>query len=199
VLINSLFGHKMPPTNKPQARRLKCNDPRVVKSFNQYYFEFLRKHKLRERAFPLEANTIYPLPRPLQQQAEQLNTLKMQGILHADRKCQKLRMGGVPYSKRYKQLNSTIGFWNEMPCWKQGNRVKSKCLQRLIKKAAIAILLRDINQYTLVQVKAARWQQFKDYNAFVTTADATRATWLEELAEARAEDDLKKRPPSKKK
>jgi hypothetical protein len=35
VLINSIFGHEMPPTNKPQARRLKCNDPRVVRRFNQ--------------------------------------------------------------------------------------------------------------------------------------------------------------------
>jgi hypothetical protein len=90
--------------------RLKCNDPRVVKSFIQYYFEFLRKRKLHERAFQLEADAIYPLSQALQQQAEQLDTLKMQGILHADRKCRKLGMGGVPYSKRYKQLNSTIGF-----------------------------------------------------------------------------------------
>ena len=199
VAINNIFGHEMPLTNKPQARRLKCNDPRVVRTFNQYYFDFLRKHKLHERAFRLEADALYPLPRDLQKQAEQLDTLKMQGILHADKKCRKLRMGGVPYSKKYKQLNSAIGFWNEMLRRKQGNRVKSKHLQRLIKKAAILIPLCTINQYTLEQVKAARWQHFQDYNDFVSTADAARITWLEELAEARAEADLKMRPKSKRK
>ncbi len=45
----------------------------------------------------------------------------------------------------------------------------------------------------------ARWQNFKEYNDFVFKADEARSTWLEELAEARAADDLKKRPPSKKK
>jgi hypothetical protein len=189
----------MPPTNKPQTRQLKCNDPRVVRTFNQYYFEFLRKHKLHKRAFRLEADAIYPLPWDLQQQAEQLDTLKMQGILHADKNCRKLRMGGVPYSKRYKQLNSAIGFWNKMLRRKQGNRVKSKHLQRLIKKAVIPTPLCTINQYTLEQVKAARWQNFKDYNDFVSKADVARTTWLKELAEARAEEDLKKRPTSKKK
>jgi hypothetical protein len=106
-------------------------------------------------------------------------------------------MGGVPYSKQYKQLNSAIGFWNKMLRWKQGNRVKSKHLQRLIKKAAIPTPLCTINQYTLEQVKAARWQNFKDYNDFVSKADVARTTWLEELAEARAKEDLKKRPASK--
>jgi hypothetical protein len=108
-------------------------------------------------------------------------------------------MGRVPYSKRYKQLNSAIGFWNEMLCRKQGNRVKSKHLQRLIKKAAIPTPLCTINQYTLEQIKAARWQNFKDYNDFVSKAHVARTTWLEELAEARAKEDLKKRPTSKKK
>jgi hypothetical protein len=34
ILINFIFGHEMPPTNKPQTRQLKCNDPRVVQTFN---------------------------------------------------------------------------------------------------------------------------------------------------------------------
>ncbi len=101
VTINSIFGHEMPPTNKPQARRLKCNDPRVVKCFNQYYFEFLRKHKLHERAFALEAALCYPLRSRLQREAEKLVTKKMEGILWADKRCRKLRMGGIPYSKRF--------------------------------------------------------------------------------------------------
>jgi hypothetical protein len=78
----------MPQTNKPQARQLKCSNPRVVQSFDQYYFEFLWKVKLHKRAFRLEADATYPLPQDLLQQVEQLDMLKMQGTLHVDKKCQ---------------------------------------------------------------------------------------------------------------
>jgi hypothetical protein len=63
-------------------------------------------------------------------------------------------MGGVPHSKQYKQLKSAIGFWNEMLRRKQGNQVKSKHLQQLIKKAAIPIPLGDIN-------RSVRWGKSK--------------------------------------
>jgi hypothetical protein len=110
VMINSIFGHDMPPTNKPQAHRLKCKDPRVIKCFNQYYFDFLRKHKLQERTFALEAVIRYPLPVQLQLEAEKLDIKKMEGILWADKRCRKLRMGGIPYSQRFKELKSAVGF-----------------------------------------------------------------------------------------
>jgi hypothetical protein len=51
----------------------------------------------------------------------------------------------------------------------------------------------------LEQVKAASWQNFKDYNDFVSKANVTIITWLEELVEARAKEDLKKQSMSKKK
>jgi hypothetical protein len=85
MTINSIFGHEMLPTNKPQARQLKCNVPRVVQCFNQHYFEFLRKHKLHKRAFTLEAAIRYPLPIQLQQEVEKLDAKKMEGIFWADK------------------------------------------------------------------------------------------------------------------
>jgi hypothetical protein len=189
----------MPPTNKPQARRLKCNDPCVVQRFNQYYFEFLRKHKLHKRVFALEAIICYPLPIRLQREAEKLDVKKMEGILWADKRCRKLRMGGIPFSWRFQEPNSAVGFWNEMLRETLGNEVNSKTLQRLIKKAAIPTLLREIRAYTLEQVETKRNKNYKAYTKFLGQANAARATWLEELAEARAAEVLKQRPQSKRK
>jgi hypothetical protein len=80
-----------------------------------------------------------------------------------------------------------------------GNLVNSKTLQRLIKKAALSPLLRDIRAYTLEQIQTERSKNFKAYTLFLGQADEARATWLEELAEARAEEELQQRPKSKRK
>jgi hypothetical protein len=157
------------------------------------------KHKLHERAFALEAAIRYPLPIQLQREAEKLDAKKMEGIFWADKRRRKLRMGGIPFSRRFKELDSAVGFWNEMLREKLGNHVNSKTLQRLIKKAAIPILLGEIRAYTLERVETKRSKNFKAYSTFLGQADAARATWLEELVEARAAEELKQRPKSKRK
>jgi hypothetical protein len=51
-LINA-FGHNMPPIVRAPARRLNCNDPRVMIRFLDVYEAFASKHKLVERALYL--------------------------------------------------------------------------------------------------------------------------------------------------
>jgi hypothetical protein len=81
-------------------------------------------------------------------------------------------MGGIPFSRRFKKLDSAIGFWNEILREKLVNRVNSKTLQRLIKKAVIPILLREIGAYTLEQVETKRSKNFKAYSTFLGQAGA---------------------------
>jgi hypothetical protein len=82
---------------------------------------------------------------------------------------------------------------------KLGNNVNSKILQCLIKKAAIPTLLRGIRAYTLERVQTERANNFKAYTTFLGQADAAQDTWLEELAGARAVEELKQPPQSKRK
>jgi hypothetical protein len=172
----------------------------VVQCFNQHYFKFLCKHKLQERAFALEAAIRYPPPIRLQREAEKLDTKKMEGLFWADKRCRKLHMVGIPFSRRFNELDRAVGFWNEMLREKLGNHVISKALQRLIvKKTAIPILLREICAYTLEQVQTERSKNFEAYSTFLGQAGVAQATWLEELAEARAAEELKQGPKSKRK
>jgi hypothetical protein len=98
VVISTIFGHKMPPIIRPPARRVKCNDPRIVNRFNDLYLHHLVEHKLHQRAFALEIQASYPLAPTLQKEAEDLDLLRMDDIKHADRQCRKLQMGGIPFS-----------------------------------------------------------------------------------------------------
>jgi hypothetical protein len=51
VEIATAFGHIMPPILRPPTRRVKCNDPRIMKHFNDSYLQFLIEHKLHDQAF----------------------------------------------------------------------------------------------------------------------------------------------------
>jgi hypothetical protein len=134
--------------------------------------------------FALEAIICYPLPILLQREAENLDVKKMECILWADKRCRKRRMGGIPFSRRFQELNSAVGFWNEMLSETLGNEVNSKTLQRLIRNAAIPTLVCEIRADTLEQVETERNKNCKAYTKFLGQADAARATWFEELAEA---------------
>jgi hypothetical protein len=59
------------------------------------------EHKLHVRAFDLESQAGYPLPRCLSNETEKLDKLRMEGVAYADQKCRKLFMGGVLYSLEF--------------------------------------------------------------------------------------------------
>ena len=50
----SLFGENVPKIIRPQARRLKLNDPTIVKKFTQTYKEFVLIHDFQTKQFTLE-------------------------------------------------------------------------------------------------------------------------------------------------
>ena len=59
VQLTSVLGIKMPPIKKAKARRLKLEDPRVVKKYNLELEKYLRKHKVKERSEFLQKYLCY--------------------------------------------------------------------------------------------------------------------------------------------
>jgi hypothetical protein len=53
VSFVTAFGHTMPPIVKPKARRLTCQDPRLVENFTRHLNKLFLKHNLLEK---------YPMP-----------------------------------------------------------------------------------------------------------------------------------------
>ena len=113
--ISKVLGRKMSPLHKPQARRLKCSDPRIMKKWKKVYKRFIKQHNLHSRLFALESACIrqgYNLS-PIQiKKYNGLLNLRMQGIRHADKKCRKLMMGGVPHSDIIQECRIHITLWN---------------------------------------------------------------------------------------
>ena len=53
--VSETLGSKMSPLNKPQARRLKCSDPRIMKKWEKAYKRFIKQHNLHARLFAMES------------------------------------------------------------------------------------------------------------------------------------------------
>jgi hypothetical protein len=118
----------------------------------------------------------------------------MDGIKHADKQCRKLNMGGIPFSLEFKKMDATVGLWNALIHRKSGKRVSSRFLQRMLKKAGIPDRLSSFSALTKEEIIAKRKVAYQDYRTFFKQHSTTaRVTWLEDLAEARAAEELKRK------
>ena len=93
-----VFGHVMPAIVTAQARRLKTNDPRIVKKYTNVWSKFIVDHNMLERAYNIQRECTYPLADHLQVELEALDVLRREGVLLPDRKCPRFPMGAIPWS-----------------------------------------------------------------------------------------------------
>jgi hypothetical protein len=70
------FGHNMHVMQRPQIRCLHCKDPRSVSSYVKNYEKLTIQYKLHEKVVTLEASSLYPLSQELQDQYEQLDSIR---------------------------------------------------------------------------------------------------------------------------
>ena len=61
ISYQNMYGHILPALPTFRARRLKLNDPRVVKKFNDAYEKFISTNKLDQRPFALQQRCTYPM------------------------------------------------------------------------------------------------------------------------------------------
>jgi hypothetical protein len=174
------FGHHLPSVVFPHARRLKCQDPRIVQRYLELLEEFVRRHHLPDRAFALQEQCSYPLSPLHSAEWEAIDTLRVQGMLYAERRCRKLRMGGVLWSPEVQHSMDTILLWQLVYKRRRGVHVGSRVIQRAARKVGI------VNPLSLSREEAAAAlrQAYRNYSAIKRNAPALRKTWLENLAQA---------------
>jgi hypothetical protein len=177
----------MPPVQKVAFRRVKCNDPRIWKKFNQHYKSFASSCALGTKIFQTEADSSYPPTVHALEQAGIIADLRYKAISYADKKCRQVFMGGVLFSEEYKTLELRVGFWNHMVAKKQGRKVGSKLLARFLIKPKDPIPLQDYSALTQAAVEAKAKAIHIKYRKFKKEKSTmSRSTWLEQLADARA-------------
>jgi len=83
----AILGFNMPPINIAAARRLKMEDPRVVKRYQGVLNKFLNHHNVYNRTAHLFRRTVYPMPPHVATEYELLDQLRIKGMETAEKEC----------------------------------------------------------------------------------------------------------------
>jgi hypothetical protein len=114
--MTQLLDSKNTPLWKPQAQRLKCENPIIVNKFNEIRLKHMLKHQFFEKQDVNDQLIINKAPtKEWERKDEELDNLRVEGIMKADKGCRKIRMGNVPWSPDLQQLMQRIDYLQR--CW----------------------------------------------------------------------------------
>ena len=183
IPLTIAFGHDVPPIIKAKARRLKCEDPRVVKRYLEAYkadilqFDMMGLAKrLQERAGGIPLHHV-------KNQYDVLDEMRLLAVLKADKRCRKLKMGQKQWTPDFQAVREEVKLWNLVLRKKRGARVSGRYLERQIKICKQA----DALSLSLEEVVERRKRAYRAEKILAKVSEASRKSWLESLCEAKAE------------
>ena len=183
VPLEIALGHNLPPIVHAKARRLKCEDPRIVAKYQDAFKIFLETNALVEQALWLQSAAVYPCSPIHEEMYNHIDDMRVAGMKKAERKCRKLKTGAIPFSPAYSAARTRIEAWSLIVKYLRGGEVDTSYLARKAKKAMIDKPWERV----LNDALAGRTAAYRDEKRLAKSAQNSRTTWLESLAEARAE------------
>ena len=158
-----------------------------MNAFNKCLERQYKHHNVHHTLAQLDsAITSHPTKRQLSA-LHRLDRINTQLILHAEKKCRKLRMGAHPYTPQTAKLGLTIEFWRALIRKHEGHNISSSYLRRTARQC-------DIQNYSIVTLEECirvKRQAYKEYKSYLKVAD--RPSFIDDLADAIAADgDLEK-------
>ena len=174
----STFGTKLQPPLSYQARRLKCIDPRIVNRYNQILLEEMRQHKIFTRLNSLYNSFQVPLTWEQRVELEEIDRIRVDAMILAEKKCCKLCMGKYDWSPRLQHLIETTRYLKLTLSRRKGVNISARLLIRLSRRLNLNCETWNNKDTTklLLDPKKEFKQAKKDHSKL-------RQTYLEDLAE----------------
>ena len=169
----------------PRARRLRCNDPRIVRKYLQNLKRLIDWEQM-ENELLVCMNQSTPVKR-VTRIWNSCDDKLTKARLEAERKCRKIRSGKVQWSPEFSRLALEKKFW--VLLYKKGSKgnVDRKFLIRIAKS-----LNKDLNQqYQLEAIQSEIQAVNRRIKAYKRKHEHHRDSWLESLALAQAENTAK--------
>ena len=179
---DTLHGFNPPSMSLAYARRLKLEDPRIVKKYNDKAHELLLKHKVYERLNHIHTNATYPPPLWIPREYERIDSIIQESMETAERKCRKFKCGETDWSPRFQEIHDTIDYWLLRQRQLQGLRPNMALVKRLGKKLQI--------RYYPSNLKTIKKKLDKAHDkrrAFKTEATSESMEYRNQLAKAKEE------------
>ena len=106
-----LLGYNLPICISPSARKLKMQDPRVVKKYYTKLRELFDRDNLFHRMNQVHTNTKYPLAKEMSKEYEIIDKIACRHMQTAEKKCRNFRTGKVAWSPTYARSCTTLKYW----------------------------------------------------------------------------------------
>ncbi|MGL5936571.1 MAG: endonuclease/exonuclease/phosphatase family protein [Cetobacterium sp.] len=163
ISYQAALGHDPPIPQNPDARRLRLSDTPCVKRYLSAYKRLIQGYNLLQRQFRLESETKpgTPLTQEQIQEYEAIDRLKTRCMLQAEKRCRKLKRGGVSFSEETITPLRLIAWWNVAIKRRQGKQVHPKVWRRKKKEAGLQAL--RTSEMTLSDMIQSRKQAVKAF------------------------------------
>ena len=178
-----ILGYRMKDIPRAKARRLKLDDPRVVRTYLTKLDAIFKTKKLYSRLKSLKkAYQKGPHTPAIKVEYEAIDKIRYESMKEAEHKCRKLKMGGVPWSPKLQAARDSILFWTLILRKRRRCHVSTRRILRLKKKLKIQ------NELKLSDTEVAEMltKSYTKYKALKAKAAELRWTFQEALAQVKA-------------
>ena len=132
-----LFGFNPPECQTYSARRLKTEDPRVVKKYLDHLYSQMLQSNLFNRMENIYRASVYPLPNDVAEEYEQIDEEVCNMMTKAERLCRRLRTGTIKWSPQYQHACLSLEYWLKRRSYIKNNNNNVRQLIILQKKLGI--------------------------------------------------------------
>jgi len=176
------------PQQRYRGRRLKMQDPKVQHRYLKDYKDQCSRQQIFTRATVLWDHIILGQPLTLSQQEEykEIDRLRTQAMIRAEKQCRKLKMGGAEWSPQLAMCRAWIAMWTAMVKACTGKKISSHLIRRLMVKADYTAVPGITLQMAQINLKA----ETRNYYQFKQQASIQRDTFLESLAQSQAKEKM---------
>ena len=185
IKVKDFIGHR--PGNIPShaARRLKLDDPRVVRKYQEILDESLQAAGAFAAVKRLQTyvTSIGTFDDKAEALFESIDKKREEAMKIAERKCRKLKMGGLQWSPALQYGRDKILLWTLVLRRLLGRNIGAKRILRLKKRLKISNTL-----VTKAQATSFINQAFTEYKVLRKNDRQLSRTYRDELAIAKAEE-----------
>ena len=180
---DSALGIEPPKIHSIHARRLKTKDPNIVNKYNAILQEEFEKNDIYLRALNLYNEYTDTLTAEQMQEYDELDALREQAMVKAEKKCRKLHMGAVPWSPTIQAARDKVQYIKLTLRRKKGRNVGARFLMRLSKKVGL-----NYCHTSITKLAKKLYEALQDYKRKKKEAHNLRESFLEYLASSLEKD-----------
>ena len=181
-----ILGYNMNDIAPPLSRRLKLDDPRVVKKYLELLDNLFRQEKVYKQMKHLQKmSEDQENIENIKKEYDKVDLLRYSCMIKAERQCRKLKCGGVLWSPKLQRARNMILFWTLVLKKRKKRLVSARRILRLKKKLQITGEVELTNK----EVKEKLDKAYDKYKQLRSQDADLRFTYQEALAQAKADKE----------